>query len=63
MGEMVVSAHCLPVGMPTMCRRSLVEYGATDEVFTHPHHDVTRELINAIPGTVFRARQLGEFVV
>lgn len=40
-----------------------VEYGATNEVFAHPKHDVTRELINAIPGTVFRARQLGEFVV
>lgn len=40
-----------------------VEYGTTDEVFTHPRHDVTRELINVIPGTVFRARQLGEFVV
>ncbi len=40
-----------------------VEYGATNDVFAHPQHDVTRELINAIPGTVFRARQLGEFVV
>ena len=40
-----------------------VEYGATNDVFAHPKHDVTRELINAIPGTVFRARQLGEFVV
>ena len=40
-----------------------VEYGDTNEVFTHPRNDVTRELINAIPGTVFRARQLGEFVV
>lgn len=40
-----------------------VEYGATNEVFAHPKHEVTRELISAIPGTVFRARQLGEFVV
>ena len=40
-----------------------VEYGATNDVFAHPKHEVTRELINAIPGTVFRARQLGEFVV
>ena len=40
-----------------------VEYGATNDVFAHPKHDVTRELINAIPGTVFRARQVGEFVV
>lgn len=40
-----------------------VEYGATNDVFEHPKHEVTRELINAIPGTVFRARQLGEFVV
>ena len=40
-----------------------VEYGATNEVFAHPKHEVTQELISAIPGTVFRARQLGEFVV
>ncbi|WP_276909647.1 dipeptide ABC transporter ATP-binding protein [Corynebacterium riegelii] len=40
-----------------------VETGATDTVFTHPRHEVTRELIDAIPGSVFRARQLGEFVV
>ena len=40
-----------------------VEYGATNEVFAHPTHEVTQELISAIPGTVFRARQLGEFVV
>lgn len=40
-----------------------VESGATNEVFTHPQHAVTRELIDAIPGSVFRARQLGEFVV
>ena len=44
-------------------RGQQVEYGPTDEVFSHPRHDVTRELIDAIPGTVFRARQLGEFVV
>lgn len=40
-----------------------VEAGPTDVVFTHPRHEVTRELIDAIPGAVFRARQLGEFVV
>lgn len=40
-----------------------VEMGATDAVFTRPRHSVTRELIDAIPGSVFRARQLGEFRV
>lgn len=40
-----------------------VEVGATDTVFTRPRHSVTRELIDAIPGSVFRARQLGEFRV
>ncbi len=40
-----------------------VEYGRTDEVFEHPRAATTRTLIDAIPGAIFRARELGEFVV
>lgn len=40
-----------------------VEYGATNEVFHFPRHNVTRGLIEAIPGARFRARQLGDFSV
>ena len=40
-----------------------VESGVTDDVFSHPRADVTRTLIDAIPGTIFRARKLGEYIV
>ncbi|WP_115685238.1 dipeptide ABC transporter ATP-binding protein [Corynebacterium senegalense] len=40
-----------------------VEYGRTDEVFDHPRAATTRTLIDAIPGALFRARGLGEFIV
>ncbi|WKD56940.1 Glutathione import ATP-binding protein GsiA [Corynebacterium capitovis DSM 44611] len=40
-----------------------VEYGRAEEVFDHPRSEVTRTLIDAIPGATFRARQLGEFNV
>lgn len=40
-----------------------VERGRTEDVFAHPRAEVTRTLIDAIPGAVFRARELGEFFV
>lgn len=40
-----------------------VESGITEDVFSLPQADVTRTLIDAIPGTIFRARELGEYVV
>ncbi|WP_342320205.1 ABC transporter ATP-binding protein [Corynebacterium mayonis] len=44
-------------------RGSQVESGRTDEVFEAPQAKVTRTLIDAIPGRIFRARELGDFVV
>lgn len=46
-----------------LSRGTQVEYGPTDDVFQWPRHEVTKNLIHAIPGARFRARQLGEFSV
>jgi len=32
-----------------MCKGEMVESGAVDEVLSHPRHDYTRRLVDAVP--------------
>ena len=47
--DLRVAAHVCD-SVAVMRLGQIVEYGPTEELFTHPHHPYTRELLDAVPG-------------
>ena len=47
--DLRVAAHVCD-SVAVMQLGQIVEYGPTEELFTHPHHPYTRELLDAVPG-------------